>query len=273
MTGASTKARSAAPGPKARTSRMNGAITRSDRSRASSVNGLNREPERKVGTKPRVIVGDPDPLARRAIRDALQGDGFVVPAEAGTGTEALELCRYYKPEAALLEIDLPGMNGIEVTAEIRRVAPKVRVLIFSRDTDRDAQVGALVRGASGFIPKTVEMDEVKDALNQVLEGNAVVSARTTMDLIERLRALPAGGYGMRPIQSPLTQREWEVLDLLTHRLETSEIAEALVLTEETVYSHVKNVLRKLGVHSREEAVEVGQRLRDPLSAPITQGRP
>src|SRR5690606_21564884 len=84
-------------------------------------------------------------------------------------------------------------------------------------------------------------------------------------LIERLRVLPEGGAGMRPVKSQLTQREWEILDLMSQGLDTHQMSEALVLAEETIYSHVKNVLRKLGVHSRRDAIEVAKQLRDPLS--------
>jgi DNA-binding NarL/FixJ family response regulator len=86
-----------------------------------------------------------------------------------------------------------------------------------------------------------------------------------MRLIERLRLLPQNGTGIRPVRSPLTEREWEVLDLLCERKSTREIADSLVLSEETVYSHSKNLLRKLNVHSREEAIAVAEQLRQPVA--------
>lgn len=94
-----------------------------------------------------------------------------------------------------------------------------------------------------------------------------------MLLIQRLRMLPEGGAGIRPVRSTLTPREWEILDLLSQSMDTHAIAETLVLAEETVYSHVKNILRKLGVHSRREAVERARQLRDPLSSPILPDGP
>ena len=254
------------PASKPRTSR---AGKRFDPHRVRDANAHKTRSRRRTSTKPRVILGDPDPLARRAIRDALQDAGYVIPAEAGSGAELLELCRYYRPEVALLEIDLADMGTGEVIREIRRATPEVSVLMLSRDADPTSQMRALVAGASGFVTKSAELDEVTAALESVIAGGAVVPPQTTRALIERLRALPPGGYGMRPIQSPLTQREWEVLDLLAQEMDTGEIAETLVLTEETVYSHVKNVLRKLGVHSRAEAVAVGQRLRDPFSSAVS----
>ena len=146
----------------------------------------------------------------------------------------------------------------------RVTAPEVRVLIFSRDDREDTQLEALQQGASGFLSKNVPVETVARVVQSVVRGEAAISRSTTMRLIERLRLLPEGGTGMRPVRSPLTPREWEVLDLLCQRKDTREIADALVLSEETVYTHAKNLLRKLDVHSREEAVDAAQQLRRPL---------
>lgn len=222
-----------------------------------------RDPE----TRPRVIIVDPDPLARRVIRDALQesDEGFVVPAEAENEREAIELSRYYKPDVALVELGLSGGDGVSATRRITKEAPDVKVLIFSREDGEEQQLEALAAGAAGFLSKSAEIEEVLDALTCVLRGEAVISPITTMSLIERLRVLPEGGAGMRPVKSQLTQREWEILDLMSQGMDTHQMSEALVLAEETIYSHVKNVLRKLGVHSRRDAIEVAKQLRDPLA--------
>jgi NarL family two-component system response regulator LiaR len=212
-----------------------------------------------------VVIADSDPLARRVIRDALQDrTGFVIPAEASSGTEAVELSLHYRPDVALMEVSLPGLDGLAATRQIREKAPEVRVLIFSRDDKEDIQLQALQAGASGFISKSVAVETVSRVVQSVVRGEAAVSRKVTMRLIERLRCLPDDGAGMRPVRSPLTEREWEVLDLLCQHMNTREIAEALVLSEETIYSHSKSLLRKLEVHSREEAVEVAGKLRQPL---------
>ena len=212
-----------------------------------------------------VVIADSDPLARRVIRDALQDrTGFVVPAEASTGTEAVELSLHYRPEVTLMEASLPGVDGLAATRRIRAEAPEVRVLIFSRDDREETQLEALQAGASGFVSKNVPVETVSRVVRSVVRGEAAISRKVTMRLIERLRHLPQDGTGMRPVRSELTAREWEVLDLLCQRKNTKEIADALVLSEETVYSHSKNLLRKLSVHSREEAIEAAQQLRGPM---------
>jgi NarL family two-component system response regulator LiaR len=213
-----------------------------------------------------VVIADSDPLARRVIREALQDrTGFVIPGEASSGREAVELAVHYRPEVALMEASLPGIDGLDATRRIRAEAPEVRVLIFSRDDREEVQLEALQAGASGFISKNVAVETVSRVVQRVVLGEAAISRKVTMRLIERLRLLPEGGTGMRPVRSPLTEREWEVLDLLCERKTTREIAEALVLSEETIYSHSKNLLRKLQVHSRQEAIEVAQQLRRPVA--------
>jgi DNA-binding NarL/FixJ family response regulator len=212
-----------------------------------------------------VVIADSDPLARRVIRDALQDrTGFVIPGEASSGDEAVELTVHYRPDVTLMEASLPGFDGLAATRLIRREAPEVRVLIFSRDDREDVQLQALQAGASGFVSKNVPVETVSRVVESVVRGEAAISRKVTMRLIERLRHLPEGGTGMRPVHSLLTAREWEVLDLLCQRKSTREIAESLVLSEETIYSHSKNLLRKLKVHSREEAIEAAERLRQPI---------
>jgi two-component system, NarL family, response regulator LiaR len=214
---------------------------------------------------PHVVIADSDPLARRVIRDALQdGAGFVIPGEASTGPEAVELSLHYRPELTLMEVSLPGMDGVTATRRILAEAPDVRILIFSLHDGEETQLEALHAGASGFLSKNVSVDVVSRVVQRVVDGEAAISRKITMRLIERLRLLPEGGTGMRPVRSPLTPREWEVLDLLCEGRDTKRIAEVLVLSEETIYTHTKNLLRKLNVHSRQEAVEVAQQLRRPI---------
>jgi NarL family two-component system response regulator LiaR len=212
-----------------------------------------------------VVIADSDPLARRVIRDELQDRrGFIIPGEASTGAEAIELSLHYRPDVTLMEVSLPGIDGIAATRRIRAAAPEVRVLIFSLHDNEDTQLEALHEGAAGFLSKDVPVETVARVVSSVVRGEAAISRTITMRLIERLQLLPEGGTGMRPVRSPLTSREWEVLDLLCQQMDTKQIAETLVLSEETIYTHAKNLLRKLKVHSRQEAVAAAQHLRRPI---------
>jgi DNA-binding NarL/FixJ family response regulator len=212
-----------------------------------------------------VVIGDADPIARRVIRDALQDQaGFVIPGEASTGVEVVELSRHYRPDLTLMEASLPGIDGLTAARRIRDEAPEVRVLIFSQHDAEEPQLEALRAGASGFLSKDVPLETVARVVRSVVGGESAFSRKLTMRLIERLRELPEGGIGMRPVHSPLTEREWEILDFFCQGKDTKQIAETLVLSEETIHSHSKSVLRKLKVHSRREAIEAAERLRVPV---------
>lgn len=215
----------------------------------------------------RLIVADADPLARRVMRDSLQeSDGFVVAAEAKDGTEAVELATHYKPELVLTEVRLPCIDGIEACRRIVERAPQVRVVIFSVNQGRDVEMCALRAGASGFLCKDSSIESITRALRAVARGEAAISRHLTMHLIEMTRHTSENGIGLRPVKSTLTSREWEVLDLMCAGAATREIADALFLSEDTVYSHSKSILRKLEVHSRGEAVIAAERLRCPALA-------
>jgi len=224
------------------------------------------DPGEHIGTA-KVLIADPDPLARRVIRGALESGGrFDVAAEASTADEAIELARSERPDVALIELIPTGNDGMSLTGLLIEAVPELKVLIVSREESREGQVKELIMGASGFVPKTAELSTLTDAVDAVLRGEMVVPPRTMMHVLELLRQMPAGGSGMRPIASPLTQREWEILDLMSQGMNTHQMAEALVLAEETIYSHVKNVLRKLNVHSRDEAVKAAQAMRTPKAS-------
>ena len=210
----------------------------------------------------RAIVGDGDPLVRRLVRDTLQRDGFAVIAEATTGREAVELTLFYRPDVAVLDARLPELDGVEATRRIYAQDPLVRVIVLAGVADDELALRSLRAGAAGFLSKEIEVESLPRALRGALAGEAAISRRLSMQLVEHYRAAPAGGVGLRPVRSELTAREWEVLDMLTAGAGTEDIAGALVLSTETVRSHLKNLYRKLGVRSREEAIAAAARLRE-----------
>ena len=134
------------------------------------------------------------------------------------------------------------------------------MILTTADDDEIGLLG-LRAGASGFLAKDVDIDVLPQALQGALSGEAAISRKLSMRLVEQLRRAPDGVGGLRPVKSPLTPREWEVIDLLAQTKTTDQIAELLVLSSETVRSHVKNILRKLDARSREEAVAIAQRMR------------
>jgi two-component system, NarL family, response regulator LiaR len=212
----------------------------------------------------RVIVADDDALVRRVVRDALQRAGIVVIAEAGGGREAIELTLYYKPDVVLMDLVMPGIDGIAATREIIAALPETKVVMLSSSDDDELGLLSLRIGASGYLTKAVDVDSLPRALRAAGAGEVLVPRRLTGVLVDAVRRVREDGTGLRPVRSPLTAREWEVLDLLCQGLSTEDIADALVLSAETVRSHVKSVLRKLGVSSRQEAIAAAQRLRSGM---------
>jgi DNA-binding NarL/FixJ family response regulator len=210
----------------------------------------------------RVVLADADPLARRTIRDSLQGNDLVVVAEAANGHEVTELVGFYRPDAVVMDAGLPELGGIETTRIIHDRSPSTYIVLIANAMDDTMGLRALRAGAAGYLSKEVDPEVLPRVLRGAVEGEAAISRRLAMSLIESYRRAPHGGSGFRPVRSALTDREWEVLDLLSAGAKTEEIARTLVLSTETVRSHLKNLYRKLGVSSREQAAEEARRLRE-----------
>jgi two-component system, NarL family, response regulator LiaR len=218
----------------------------------------------------RVIIADVDRQSRRAMRDRLQESGITVIAEAGTSREAVELSVFYKPDVVLVDEQLPDVGGVAVTRDILSRAPRTAIVLLCSDEDAEMGLMALRAGASGYLSRRIGLDALPRAVRAAQVGEAVISRRLTMRIIDGMRRVREDGAGLRPVRSRLTSREWEVLDLLCEQQSTDQIAETLVLSPETVRSHIKNLLRKLGVRSRREAVEQAKRMRSQM---ITAERP
>jgi NarL family two-component system response regulator LiaR len=210
----------------------------------------------------RTIVADDDPLVRRLIRDTLQRDNVTVVAEACNGREAVELALFYRPDVVVMDYMMPGMDGLEATRRIYEQDPSIRVVILTGGGDDSLGLRGLRAGAAGFLSKDMELESLPRALRGALDGEAAISRRLAMHLVQHYRSAPTGGMGLRPVRSPLTDREWEVLDLVSGGASTEDIARVLVLSTETVRSHLKNLYRKLEVRTREEAVDAAARMRE-----------
>jgi DNA-binding NarL/FixJ family response regulator len=222
--------------------------------------------ENGAGPAPiRVLIADDDPLARRVVRDTLvAAGGFAIAADAANGAEAIELALHHRPDVVVLEYALPRMDGLLVTRKLVQGAPEVRLLVLSSTTEEDLVFHALRAGASGFLSKEMEIEKLPEAVRALMRGEAAVPRAMTMRLIERLRQVPEVATGLRPVRSVLTSREWEVVDLLAQGSDAAGVAQELVLSQETVATHLKNVRRKLGARSTAEAIAAAERLRRPF---------
>jgi DNA-binding NarL/FixJ family response regulator len=216
---------------------------------------------------PRILLADADPATRRDIHRALTARGVVVVAQARTGREALAMIAYYEPDVALLEHDPPRLDAVAVARQASAAGCPTRVVLLHPDGDDELVLAALRAGAIGQLAADSPPDTLERAVRAACGGEPLVSRRVTARLVDRYRAGTSATAGLRPVRSALTDREWEVLDLLAGGATTEEIARTLVLSTETVRSHLKNLYRKLGVRSREEATAAAARMRERTELP------
>ena len=210
----------------------------------------------------RTIVVDDDPLVRRLIKDTLQDAGVIVIAEAANGREGVELALFYRPDVVVMDYMMPELDGIEATRRIYDGDPGIRVVLLTGAADDTLGLRGLRAGAAGFLSKDMELAALPRPLRRAYDGEAAISRKLAMQLVQHFRSAPAAGMGLRPVRSPLTDREWEVLDLLSGGASNEDISRVLVLSPETVRTHLKNLYRKLEVRSRADAVAAAGRMRE-----------
>jgi DNA-binding NarL/FixJ family response regulator len=207
----------------------------------------------------RVLLVDDQALLRSGFRMVLEANGIDVVGEAGDGAAAVEQTGLLSPDVVLMDVRMPGMDGVRATGVIAGRYPESKVLILTTfDLDEYAFAG-LRAGASGFLLKDVPPAELVSAIRAVASGDAVVAPRITRLLLEQFAGrLPhgPGGQGTGPDArlDQLTEREHEVLGLIALGRSNLEIAQELVLSEATVKTHVGRVLSKLGLRDRVQAV-------------------
>ncbi len=214
----------------------------------------------------RVVVVDDDMELRGELRAALQEAGLTVIAEADNGRDAIDLAAHFRPDVMIMDIVMSNIDGLAATRAIVARAPSVRILLLTASDDVDLGMVGLRAGAAGHQVKGVPVSRIVEAVVRMAAGEPVVGPDLTWRLIESLRALPVGGQGVRPVRSKLTPREWEVLDLLCAGRTVDQIADELVLARDTVRTHVKRLLRKLGAHSQAEAISIANGIRGSFAA-------
>jgi DNA-binding NarL/FixJ family response regulator len=204
----------------------------------------------------RVLLADDEALVRGGFRMILEAqDDIEVAGEASNGAEALEQTRRLNPDVVLMDIRMPGMDGLDATRHLLSASPdSPRVLILTT-FDLDEYVYEAMRsGASGFLLKSVRPRQLPDAVRTVAEGEALLAPSVTRRLVEEFVRLPAPGQAGPAAVAALTERELDVLRLIARGKSNAEIGAALFLTEATVKTHVTRLLAKLDLRDRVQAV-------------------
>jgi DNA-binding NarL/FixJ family response regulator len=201
----------------------------------------------------RVILADDHAVVRKGIRDFLEEAGDIaVVAEASAGDEALALIREHRPDVAVLDIQMPGRTGLEVTRAVRAEQLPVGVLILTAYDDDPFIMTALQAGANGYVLKSAEPEEIVAAVRAVREGQSALDPQ----ILRKVMAHLAGGPPPGTIEA-LSAREIEVLRLAARGFTNKAIAAQLGISDRTVQGHMANIFGKLGVASRTEAVTRG----------------
>src|SRR5947208_10752157 len=203
----------------------------------------------------RILLVDDHPLTRSALAGLLTQHGFDVVGEAADGEEAIASARSLDPDLILLDLSMPGVDGLTALPRLREAAPGCEVVVLTASGTEENLLGAIRGGAAGYLLKTESPERIAEFLEGVVQGDAALSGPVARRLLDQVRSGGRGPGVPDSIASVLSARELEVLLLLDEHHGTEEIAQRLFISEHTVRSHVKSLLRKLGVSSRREALE------------------
>jgi two-component system nitrate/nitrite response regulator NarL len=188
------------------------------------------------------------PLVRTAIRQTIAVPGIQVIAEAGSAEEALDLIREHQPDVMLVDLELPGMNGVQLVREVAPRLPDCKIVMLTGSSRNEDVVAAVRSGAAGYLTKDMAADALVRALKGVRDGDLPMPRRLAAELMKQLlKPSSSSGHG------GLSERENEVLRLVADGLTDREIARALGISPRTVGRHVGSILAKLGVRNRSEA--------------------
>ena len=211
----------------------------------------------KLGTRDKltVLIADDHPLVREALHRALEGEEDIeVVAEANDGEEAVKFASELKPNVAVMDIVMPKINGIEATKKIKEIAPDTAILILTAYDDDEYVLGILDVGAAGYLLKSARGRDLVGAIRAIRSGESVLHPKIIAKLLKRATIAPAGEHKSSEL---LSERESEILKLVTSGMSNKEIAEKLFLSQRTIKAHLTNIFNKLNVASRSEAIVKG----------------
>jgi DNA-binding NarL/FixJ family response regulator len=207
---------------------------------------------RADGDRLRVLLVDDHDLFRTGLRNLLEEQGVQVVGEAASGSDALRIVREIAPDVVVMDLNMPGMSGVEATREITSIAPLTRVVVLTISDQDDDVMDAIVAGACGYLVKDSSIEELMRGINAAAVGESLISPPIASKVLQRMRAVTLD-RGAEKIRAELSERELDVLRLIANGKDNSEIAEALHISPKTVKNHISNILMKLQIENRIQA--------------------
>jgi DNA-binding NarL/FixJ family response regulator len=224
-----------------------------------------QEHEATGGTDPiRVLIADDHALFRRGLEMVLQGEaGLELVGQAPDGQEAVQLAGEVAPDVVLMDIRMPKITGIEAARQMKEVAPSAKIVMLTISDEEEDLFEAIRAGASGYLLKDIPLDELADSVRAVHDGQSLINPSMAGKLLTEFATLARRDAEDEPAKHApapkLTEREMEVLRLVARGMNNRDIAKELFISENTVKNHVRNILEKLQIHSRMEAVMIAVR--------------
>ena len=205
----------------------------------------------------RIIITDDHRLIREGLRSLLESQGFQVVGEAEDGRSAVKLAKKLDPDAVIIDISIPGLNGIEATRQIHQEAPQVKVIVLSMRSDRRAVLAAFAAGASGYLLKEAAFEEMVVAINVALKGQTYLSPAIAHVVVRN--SIEYWSASAEPMGRGISSREREILQLVAEGRSSKEMAESLYVSVKTIETHRKQIMNKLNLHSIAELTKYAVR--------------
>jgi DNA-binding NarL/FixJ family response regulator len=218
------------------------------------VSGTTEElPREKALDEVRVVVVDDHDLFRSGLKTLLEEQGVNVVGEAPNGQTAIRLASELAPDVVVMDLNMPGMTGVETTRKLAGIAPLTRVVVLTISADDDDVMDAVMAGACGYLLKDSSIQELIVGIRAAAEGESLISPQIAAKVLRRLRAQSSSEDAAETIRAELSDREIEVLKLIANGKDNAQIARELFISPKTVKNHISNILMKLQIDNRIQA--------------------
>jgi DNA-binding NarL/FixJ family response regulator len=218
-----------------------------------STTSSEHRPADKALDEVRVLVVDDHDLFRTGLKTLLEEQGINVVGEAPNGQTAIRLASELAPDVVIMDLNMPGLTGVETTRKLAGIAPLTRVVVLTISADDDDVMDAVMAGACGYLLKDSSIEELKIGIRAAASGESLISPQIAAKVLRRLRAQSSSVDAAETIRAELSDREIEVLKLIANGKDNAQIARELFISPKTVKNHISNILMKLQIENRIQA--------------------